>query len=138
MTEKDAWDEGGYTLPGYRKEWEKINQSPWDPELVVWVVQFGRVFSRTDLCKHCWQFVGCTARNCCVDTLFDEGDGYASAGEIINFCCRRMCRHDREFHEKYCTVKLAGVGKVYVLRDEIRVVEKDIHGYVFKKLTDWL
>ncbi|MDD5009982.1 MAG: hypothetical protein PHC68_16465, partial [Syntrophorhabdaceae bacterium] len=48
MTEKYARDEGGYTLPGYRKEWEKINQSPWDPELVVWVVQFGRVFSRTD------------------------------------------------------------------------------------------
>jgi len=136
MTEKDAWEEGGYTLEGYRKEWEKINgDGSWDPDFVVWVVQFERVFGKGEICKHCWQFVGCTAKNCCVDKLFD--DGYASAGKIINFCCRQHCRHDIEYHGKLCPVKLSGAGKEYVWREESRVIEKDSCGYVVKKLTDW-
>jgi hypothetical protein len=44
MTEKDAWDEGGYTLENYKEEWEKINgKGTWNPDLVVWVVGFKRI-----------------------------------------------------------------------------------------------
>lgn len=138
MTEQYAWDEGGYTLSGYKEEWEKINHSPWDPELVVWVVQFERVFGRSEICKHCWQFVGCIAKKCCVDKLFDDGDGYAGTGKIINFCCILHCRHDLEYHGKLCPVKLSGAGKEYVRREENRVVEKDRSGRIIRRLTDYV
>lgn len=52
MTEKDAWDEGGYTLSGYKEEWEKINgKGSWDPGLVVWVVQFAAIDTNPEYVK---------------------------------------------------------------------------------------
>jgi hypothetical protein len=39
MTEEDAAREGGYTLAEFREQWTEINDV-WDPELLVWVVEF--------------------------------------------------------------------------------------------------
>jgi hypothetical protein len=40
MTEKDAYQEGGYTLDQYKKTLEMITKKPWDPEAGVWVIKF--------------------------------------------------------------------------------------------------
>ncbi len=42
MTEEDALREGGYSLDAFRALWLEMNDA-WDPELVVWVVEFQRV-----------------------------------------------------------------------------------------------
>lgn len=39
MTEQDAYEEGGYTLEGYKAEFDKI-YGHWDDAEVVWVVKF--------------------------------------------------------------------------------------------------
>lgn len=144
MTERDAWDEGGYTLEGYREVWEKINGAgSWDTSLVVWVVQFERVFNLKEICEHCWQFnlpVACSSKKCCVALLLDNPDRYATPKEIVQFCCRQRCHHTQEFHDINCPIKLAGAGKEYlsVAKAIIKVLEvKDQHGFVIKRLTDW-
>lgn len=138
MTEKDAWEEGGYTLSGYRGVWEKINgKGSWDPDLVVWVVQFERVFNQVEICRHCWQFTKCTSRSCCVKLLFDIPDRYVSSGEVRQFCCRQRCRHDREYHDKFCPISLAKAGREYVqFKPEVHT-EKDGGGYIIRRLTDY-
>lgn len=139
MTEKDAWDEGGYTLSGYKEEWEKINgQGSWDPGLVVWVVQFERVFNLEEICKRCWQVKDCNAKNCCVKLLLD-GDRYAAPEEIVEFCCKQRCHHTREYHDYSCPIRLAGVTKEYPARSEIKALEvQDEHGFIIKRLTDYI
>ena len=39
MTEQDAYDEGGYTLEGYKETFERI-YGFYDPDLLVYVVKF--------------------------------------------------------------------------------------------------
>lgn len=144
MTEKDAWDEGGYTLSGYKEEWEKIYLRPWDLELIVWVVQFERVFNLKEICRRCWQFnlpVPCSSEKCCARLLFDTPDRYATQKEIVEFCCRQRCRHTEEYHDHSCPIKLAGVTKEYLspARFVIKALEvKDEHGLVIKRLTDYV
>lgn len=144
MTEKDAWDEGGYTLSGYKDEWEKINGAgSWDPVVMVWVVQFERVFNLKEICEHCWQFnlpVACSSKKCCVVLLFDSPDRYATPGEIVEFCCRQRCHHTQEHHDNSCSIRLAGAGKEYLslAKAIIKVLEiKDEHGFIIKRLTDY-
>lgn len=43
MTEEDARKEGGYTLEEFKKVWEEINETPWNPDEVVYVYEFERV-----------------------------------------------------------------------------------------------
>ncbi len=141
MTEKDAWEEGGYTLSGYRKEWENINgHGSWDPELVVWVVQFERVFNLEEICKHCWARDGCMSNTCCVKDFLDGGR-YATPKEIVEFCCRKSCHHTEEYHDSTCPLMLAGAAREYlspVPRSEIdEQAVKDDHGFIIKRLTDW-
>ena len=144
MTEKDAWDEGGYTLGGYKEVWENINGAgSWDPDRVVWVVQFERVFNRKEICEHCWQYnlpVACSSKNCCVALILDTPDRYATSKEIVEFCCRQRCHHTQEFHDNSCAVKLAGAAREYlsVAKAIIKVLEvKDEHGLIIKRLTDY-
>lgn len=40
MTEKDAYMEGGYSLPEYQRTLEQITKKPWDPTASVWVCKF--------------------------------------------------------------------------------------------------
>lgn len=140
MTEKDAWDEGGYTLEGYKEEWEKINGlGSWDPDLVVWVVQFERVFNLEEICRHCWAGKDCISKRCCVKLLLD-GDRYAAPKEIMEFCCKQRCHHTREYHDQSCPLKLAGVTKEYLspARSVIEAREvTDEHGFIIKRLTDY-
>lgn len=140
MTETDAREEGGYTLEEYKAEWERINgEGSWDPELVVWVVQFERVFNLDEICKKCWAQVGCVSGTCCIRQLFDSRE-YITPKEIVEFCCRQRCRHSMEYHEKSCPIKLSGAGTKYLA--EIKVVqqepEKDDKGYIVKRLTDYV
>lgn len=144
MTEQDAREEGGYTLSGYKEEWEKINgQGSWDPELLVWVVQFERVFNLIEICGHCWQFnlpVPCNSEKCCVRLLFDTPDRYAIPREIMEFCCRQRCHHTREYHDQTCPIRLAGAAREYLspARSVIKALEvQDEHGLVIKRLTDY-
>lgn len=140
MTEKDAWDEGGYTLSGYKEEWEKINgKGSWDPDLVVWVVQFERVFNLEEICKRCWANMDCKSKKCCVKLLL-EGDRYTTPGEIVEFCCKQRCHHTLEYHDRSCPLKLAGVTKEYLspARSVIEALEvTDEHGFIIKRLTDY-
>ena len=140
MTEKDAWDEGGYTLEGYRKEWEKINgDGSWDPELLVWVVQFERVFNLKEICNRCWANMDCTSKKCCVKLVLD-GDRYTTPREIMELCCKQRCHHTREYHDQSCPLKLAGVTKEYLspARSVIEALEvQDEHGFIIKRLTDY-
>jgi hypothetical protein len=39
MTEQDAYDEGGYTLEGYKETFQRI-YSFYDPDLLVYVIKF--------------------------------------------------------------------------------------------------
>ncbi len=39
MTEQDAYEEGGYTLRGYKEVFQRINRF-WDDNIVVFVVKF--------------------------------------------------------------------------------------------------
>ncbi len=140
MTEKDAWDEGGYTLSGYKKEWEKINgQGSWDPALVIWVVQFERVFNLKEICNRCWANMDCRSKKCCVKLLVD-GDRYATPREIMEFCCEQRCHHTREYHDTACPLRLAGVTREYLspARSVIKALEvQDEHGFIIKRLTDY-
>ncbi len=139
MTEKDAWDEGGYTLLEYKDKWEQIN-GPWDPELVVWVVQFERVFNLEEICKRCWQVKDCKAKNCCVKLLLSSPDIYAAPEEIKEFCCRQRCYHTWEYHDQTCPIVRAGVTKQYlaVAKPVLKVQElTDEHGFIIKRLTDY-
>jgi hypothetical protein len=143
MTEKDAWDEGGYTLQGYREIWEKINGSgSWNPELLVWIVQFERVFNRKEICEHCWQFnlpVECKSKICCVASLFDTPDRYATPKEVVEFCCMERCHHTEERHVNSCPIKLAGANEKYILKAEIKAPEvRDEHNFVIKRLVDYV
>jgi hypothetical protein len=45
MTESDAWNEGGYTLAGYKKTLTAITKQPWDDCAVPFVVRFRFVLS---------------------------------------------------------------------------------------------
>jgi hypothetical protein len=45
MTEQDAYDEGGYSLAGYKRTLEAISKKPWDDCSVPWVVKFRFVLS---------------------------------------------------------------------------------------------
>ncbi len=135
MTEKDAHEEGGYTLEGYKKEWEKINGS-WDPGRVVWVVQFERVYNLDEICKHCWAWVGCTSSTCCVKHFFEDQNRYATPREIIQFCCKEHCRHGIEYHHS-CPIKLAGVCKEHMWKHGTNLPEKDGSGFVIKRLADY-
>lgn len=143
MTEKDALEEGGYTLEGYKKEWEKINGlNSWNPDLVVWVVQFERVFNKKKICEHCWQFnlpVSCSSEKCCVN-LFFEGDEerYATPKEIIQFCCRERCHHGIDYHDHSCSIKLAGVCKEHMWKHGTNLPEKDASGLIVKRITDYV
>ncbi len=38
MTEEEAAREGGYTLAEYKRLWERINETSWDDDEVVYVV----------------------------------------------------------------------------------------------------
>lgn len=142
MTEKDAQEEGGYTLEGYKKEWEKINGlNSWDPGLVVWVVQFERVFSMGMICKHCWQFVGCTSDKCCLKLLFEPPDRYVTSKEIIQSCCKEHCHHGIEYHDHSCPIKLAGMAKEHMWKQGTKrtyLPEKDGDGFVIKRLDDYV
>jgi hypothetical protein len=40
MTERDAYQEGGYTLDQYRKTLVAITKKPWNPFDTVWVIKF--------------------------------------------------------------------------------------------------
>lgn len=40
MTERDAYQEGGYTLDQYKKTLEMITKKPWDSTASVWVIKF--------------------------------------------------------------------------------------------------
>ena len=42
ITEEDARKEGGYTLEGFRRVWEEINEVPWNPDEGVYVYEFKR------------------------------------------------------------------------------------------------
>lgn len=42
MTDVDARREGGYTLEEFRELWREMNDD-YDPDLVVWVVEFRKV-----------------------------------------------------------------------------------------------
>lgn len=140
MTETDAREEGGYTLERYKEEWERINgDGSWDPDLVVWVVQFERVFNRDEICKKCWQWVGCTSGTCCVRQLFDSRE-YITPKEIAEFCCRQRCQHSIEYHEKSCPIKLSGAGTEHLAEVKLlqRGPEKDDKGYIIKRLTDYV
>lgn len=143
MTEKDAWDEGGYTLEGYKKEWEKINgQGSWGPDLVVWVVQFERVFNLEEICRHCWAHTHCNCNSdtCCVRLLLISPERYATPKEIMEFCCKQKCYHTREYHDQTCPVMRAGVTKEYrsVAKAVIEAPEvRDEHGFIIKRLTDY-
>ena len=140
MTEKDAWDEGGYTLEGYKEEWEKINGAgSWDPDLIVWVVQFERVFNLEEICRHCWANMDCMSKTCCVKRLLD-GDRYTTPREIVEFCCKQRCHHPREYHDCSCPIRLAGVTKEYLFpaSSVIEALEvQDEHGLIIKRLTDY-
>lgn len=143
MTEKDAWEEGGYTLPGYKKEWEKINgDGSWDPELLVWVVQFERVFNLEEICRHCWAhtYCNCNSDTCCARLLLSSPERYATPKEIMEFCCKQRCHHTREYHDQTCPIMRAGVSKKYLspARSVIKALEvQDEHGLVIKRLTDY-
>lgn len=39
MTEQDAYEEGGYTLEGYKQAFQKI-YGEWDENMIVYVVKF--------------------------------------------------------------------------------------------------
>ena len=45
MTEQDAWEEGGYTLDGYRETFKKI-YGFWDDNRIVWAVKFENIDKR--------------------------------------------------------------------------------------------
>ena len=143
MTEKDAWEEGGYTLPGYKKEWEKINgDGSWDPELLVWVVQFERVFNLEEICRHCWAhtYCNCNSDTCCVRLLLNSPEMYVTPREIMEFCCKQRCHHTREYHDQTCPINRAGVTKEYlsVAKAVIKALEvQDEHGLIIKRLTDY-
>ena len=143
MTEQDAWEEGGYTLSGYKKEWEKINgQGSWDPDLVVWVVQFERVFNLEEICRHCWAhtYCNCNSDTCCARLLLSSPERYATPKEIMEFCCKQRCHHTREYHDQTCPIMRAGVSKKYLspARSVIKALEvQDEHGLVIKRLTDY-
>lgn len=142
MTEKDAWDEGGYTLLEYKDKWEQIN-GPWDPELVVWVVQFECVFNLDEICKRCWAntYCNCKSDTCCVKLLLNSPERYVTSGEIMEFCCRQRCYHTREYHEQTCPIMRAGVTKQYlaVAKPVIKAQElTDEHGFIIKRLTDYV
>lgn len=140
MTEKDAWDEGGYTLSGYRNEWEKINgRGSWDPGLVVWVVQFEQVFNLDEICGRCWARKDCKSDTCCARQLLGS-DRYAVPKEIVEFCCKKRCHHTQEYHDRACPIRLAGVTKEYLspARSVIKALKvKDEHGFIIKRLTDY-
>ncbi len=139
MTEKDAQEEGGYTLEGYKKEWEDIHgPCSWDPGLVVWVVQFERVYNLDEICKHCWAWVGCTSSTCCVKFFFEDRNRYATPREIIESCCKERCRHGIEYHDHNCPIKLAGVCKEHVSRNLKILPEMDGNGFVIKRLADYV
>lgn len=142
MTEKDAWDEGGYTLSGYKEEWEKINgQGSWDPGLVVWVVQFERVFNLEEICKQCWaNTYCCNSDTCCARLLLSSPERYVTPGEIKEFCCRQRCYHTREYHDQTCPVMRAGVTKQYLAVAKPVIIAQDVtdeHGFIIKRLTDY-
>lgn len=40
MTAKDAYEEGGYTLDGYKRTLESITKKPWDDCAVPYVIKF--------------------------------------------------------------------------------------------------
>jgi len=46
MTEEDAKKEGGYTLEEFEKVWKEIN-GWWDPNRVVWVVEFEPILRKS-------------------------------------------------------------------------------------------
>lgn len=139
MTEKDAQEEGGYTLEGYKKEWEDIHgPCSWDTELVVWVVQFERVYSLDEICRRCWARVGCTSSTCCVKLFFEDRSRYAAPMEIIQYCCKERCHHGIEFHDHSCPVRLAGVCKEHISRNLKILPEKDGSGFVIKRLDDYV
>lgn len=140
ITETDAWDEGGYTLEGYYAEWERINgKGSWDPELVVWVVQFERVFNLDEICKSCWAQVGCVSGTCCARQLLDSRE-YITPKEIVEFCCKQRCHHTQKYHDESCPIKLAGIAMMYQspARFVIEALEvKDEHGFIIKRLSDY-
>lgn len=50
MTEEDSQKEGGYTLEEFKRIWEEINETPWDPQQEVFVYEFETV--KRELIKH--------------------------------------------------------------------------------------
>lgn len=139
MTEKDALEEGGYTLSGYREAWERIYLRPWSPDLIVWVVQFERVFDLNEICRKCWQFnlpVPCNSGKCCVKLLFDIPEKYAACREIVQFCCKERCSHNREYHDTTCPIRRAGVTEEHPSAVKAQD-EKDGHGFVIRRLSDY-
>ncbi|MDD3813282.1 MAG: hypothetical protein PHZ02_01440 [Desulfocapsaceae bacterium] len=139
MNERDAIDEGGYTLEGYKEEWERINgKNSWEAGLLVWVVQFERVFNLEEICNKCWGKVGCDSKTCCVRQLFESRE-YITPKEIAEFCCRQRCHHSMKYHETLCPVKLAGVNTKY-LREltKSQEIETDSKGYAIKRLNEYV
>ena len=47
MTERDAYQEGGYNLDQYKRTLESITKKPWDDTAVPWVIKFKFVPSDT-------------------------------------------------------------------------------------------
>jgi len=47
MTEQDAYNEGGYTLSGYKRTLETITKKPWDPCAAPYVIKFRFALSDT-------------------------------------------------------------------------------------------